>query len=437
MTRILLAAGLACAVSGTAAAEDLLDVYRLAQQSDPTWAAAQANYRATLEQVPQARSLLRPNVDAFAEAAKNNQQVTTPLTDNAFRYRSDGYTLELSQPLYNRENRATYDQAKETAAQAEFELAAARDDLILRAARAYLAFLAAYDAHDYAQSEKSAVQRLLALARRNFNVGAATLIDVHDAEAAYDLATAQEIAAANELAVRREALRILTGTAPQNLARLEGKLDLTAPAGEIEDWVTRAGTRNPQVGAAERSVARASQEIAKQRAGHAPTLDMVAARTFSDANNLFGTPTENTIDLIGVRLHVPLYQGGRVDSRVREAAARRDEAQQRLESVRRQTAQEARAAYLAVINGVSQVRALEQARGSNQRALQSTVAGQERGLRTGLDVLTTQRVLFRTLRDLAAARYDYMLSRLQLQAVAGALGEEHLEQINRLLSVPR
>jgi len=417
-----------------AVAEDLLDIYRQAQAHDPTWAAAQASYRAATERLPQARALRRPTLDANAGVSENRQRVVTPSSNSRFDYRGTGYSLELVQPLYHRDTAAANEQAEQAVAQAEHELVAARDDLILRTTRAYLAVLAARDAHEHAQSEKAAVQRLLALARRNFNVGAATLIDVHEAQAAFDLATSQEIAAANELQVRREALTLLTGAPPGNLALLTGRLDLSKPETTMDSRVTAALEGNAQLKARERFVEQAAREIDRQRAGGYPRLDAVLARDYSDATNIFGTPTENTVDYLSLQLNVPLYRGGAVDSRVREAAARHDEARSQLESTRRAIAQQAREAYLAVLNGIAQTRALEQARASNQRALESTVLGQERGLRTGLDVLNNQRVLFRTLRDLSNARYNYLLSRLQLEAVTGALDEQDLESINRLLS---
>ena len=419
-----------------AAADNLLDIYRQAQAHDPTWAAAQASYRAAIERLPQARALRRPTLDANAGVSENRQRVITPSSNSRFDYRGTGYSLELVQPLYNRDNAAANEQAEQAVAQAEHELVAARDDLILRTTRAYLAVLAARDAHEYAQSEKAAVQRLLALARRNYNVGSATLIDVHEAQAAFDLTTSQEIASANELQVRREALTLLTGAPPGNLAVLTGRLDLSKPETTMDNRVTAALEGNTQLKARERFVEQAAREIDRQRAGGYPRLDAVLARDYSDANNIFGTPTENTVDYLSLQLNVPLYRGGAVDSRVREAAARHDEARSQLESTRRAIAQQAREAYLAVLNGIAQTRALEQARLSNQRALESTVLGQERGLRTGLDVLTNQRVLFRTLRDLSSARYNYLLSRLQLEAVTGALDVQDLESINQLLTYP-
>lgn len=419
-----------------AAADDLLDIYRQAQDHDPTWAAAQAAHRAAAERRPQALALRRATVDVYANVSENSQRLKTPTNNIQSDFRSNGYGVELIQPLYRAENRPTYDQAQAAVAQAEHELAAAREDLMLRTVRAYLAVLAARDSHDHAKSEKSAVQRLLALARRNYNVGAANLIDVHDAQAAFDLAVAQEIAAANEYEVRRAALHLLVGDNPGELAVLGATPELTPPTEDMGRWVERAVTDNLQLQARERAAAQAAQEIAIQRAGRYPRLDAVAGRNFSDTTNIIGIPTESTIDQVGVTLNIPLYRGGAIDARVREAAARYDQARAQLETARRDAAQRARESYLAVLNSVAQVRALEQARVSNRRALESTVLGQERGLRTGLDVLNNQRVLFGTLRDLSRARYDYLLNRLQLKAAAGALHEDDLVSLNRLLVQP-
>ncbi len=438
-TAVLLLGTMLLGTSGPASAVDLLEVYRQAQANDPAWAAAQAAHRANLEQVPQARAGLLPNVDLSVDVFQNRQQVQTPVVDGTFSFRSEGYTLELNQPLYNRPNRAVYAQSLAFASQSEHQLAAARDDLIVRTVRAYLAVLTAREVHDYAQSEKAAVQRLLTLARRNFNVGTASLIDVHDAQAAYDLAVSQEIAAANELEVARESLQVLTGHPVGPLAGLTAKLEPVPPDPAImESWVQTAVRQNPNVLVREQVLEQAAQAVEAGRGRHYPTLDLVLGRSYNDADapSVFSgarLPIETTTDQVGVRFNLPIYQGGGTSAQVREAVARRDEAQLQLEATRRQVAQQAREIYLAVTTNLAQVRSLEQARASNQRAVESTVLGQERGLRTGLDVLNNQRVLFRTLRDLARARYDYLLARIQLRAVAGTLGEEDLIAVNRLL----
>lgn len=426
---------LALAAPLAAGAEDLLDVYRQAQERDPAWAAARARYAADSERLPQGRAGLLPRVGLSATRSENDQQVVAPGLDSTQRFSAESYALTLTQPLLRKENLAGYAQGKAEAQRAEFDLALARQDLILRVAETYFAVLAAQDAHAFARAEKEAVGRLLALTRRQFAVGTATLVDVHEAQAGYDITVAQEIAAANELEIARERLRVLIGEVPAALAGLNARrLALEAPQPAQPQAWAEASLDNPAIRAQEQALESARQELEKARAGHYPTLDLTAARTYSDSVSPFsGTRLETTNNQVGVLLQVPIYQGGGVSSRVRELAARYDEARNRLEALKRQTAQQARAQYLAVLNGLARVRALEQALASNQKALESTLLGYERGLRTSVDVVVAQRQLYRTQRDLSQARYDYLLARLRLEAAVGRLDEEDLLAVNAWL----
>lgn len=415
---------------------DLLEIYQQAKANDPGWRAAQASRLAGVERAPQGRSLLLPTLGLSAATSESDQQVIMPSTNNNYRYGTDSYNILLIQPLYRKQNFAAYAQGVAGANIAEHEFELARQDLILRATLAYFDVLAAQDVLDFAVTEKEAVGRQLALARRNFDVGGATLVDVHEAQARYDLVVAQQITAANDLEVRKEALRALIGTAPAALARLETRLELQPPdPTDMEQWVQTATTESPRIKAQQETLEIARQEVERNSGGHYPTLDLTASRAWSDAGgSVQGFAIESTTNQIGLQFQMPLYQGGGIASRVREAAARLDETDQRLEQARRQVAQQTREAYLAVISGMARMQALEQARLSNERALESTVIGYERGLRTGVDVLNAQRELFRTRRDLSQARYDYLISRLRLKAAAGVLQEQDMEVINRLLA---
>lgn len=416
-------------------ADNLLDVYRLAQTNDPAWARALAAHQANIEKGPQGRALLLPSVLFNASAAKLNQDVTTPVIDN-FRYRSDTYNVQLTQPLYRKQNFAAYEQGQSAVSQADAELALARQDLILRAGGAYFDVLAAHDALDYTADEKQAIARQLALASRNYSVGTKTLVDVHEAQARLDQARAQEVVAAIDLNSRQEALIQITRGAPAALAKLAARLPLETPEpADPEKWTAAAQAQNPQIKVKEEALEIALQEIEKNRGGHYPTLDLVASRSYSDAGgSVFGTPIESTTDQIALQLQVPLFQGGNVASKVRESLARRDEARESLEQTRREVRRQAREAYVAVVSGISRVKALAQALASNQRALESTVQGFETGVRTGIDVLNAQRDLYRTKRDLSQARYNYLVSRLRLKAAGGTLGEDDVLALNALLN---
>lgn len=419
-----------------ATAGDLLDLYQQAKTNDPAWLAAQASYQAGIEKAPQGRSLLLPTLGLSAGKSESDQRVITPTANNTYHYGTDGYSVLLTQPLYRKQNAAAYAQGLAGANQAGFDLELARQELILRTARAYFDVLAAQDVLDFAFTFKDTIGKQLTLAKRNFAVGTATLVDVHEAQARFDLAAAQQITAANDLEVKKAALRILTGAEPGELARLVEKIELRPPEpADMNQWVENAGSRNQRVESLKKSLEIARKEVEKTQGGHYPTLDLTAGRTYSDAGgSTQGFAIETTTNQVGLQFQMPLYEGGAISSRVRESMARLEEANQRLDLAQRQVAQDVRESYLAVINGMARVQALEQARNSNERALESTVIGYERGLRSGVDVLNAQRELFLTRRDLSQARYEYLLGRLRLKAATGILQEQDLDSINRLLA---
>jgi outer membrane protein len=431
---VLAAAVMALGVT-PARADNLLDIYHQAQTNDSVWAGARYNYDASIEKGPQGRALLLPSVIFNAGAFKNSIDKTSPTSEMA-RYDSSSYTLQLTQPLYRRQNFAAYAQGKSAVTQAEAELAIARQDLILRTTQAYFEVLSAEDTLEFARTEKSAIAGQRELAERNFNVGNATIVDVHEARARYDLAVAQEVAADNDLKVKREALTTLTNTPAPSLARLAPRLELQSPEPQdMDHWVNAAQAQNPRIQVQEQQLTIATEEVKRSRGGHYPTLDFIAAHNYSKSGSVFfpGT-TEYTANQVGVQLQVPLFAGGATQSQVRESLAREAQARQSLEQTRRETTQQSREAYLAVTSGVAQVRALEQARVSTQKALESTLLGYETGVRTGVDVLNAQRDLYRTQRDLAQARYTYLLSRLRLKNAVGTLSEADIAELNALLA---
>ena len=420
---------LAWAAFPAAQAANLVDIYGEAKQQDAAFASARAAYQAGLEKLPQGLSQLLPTVSLGANVTSND--VSSPSASR--QYGSQGYSLSLSQPIYRKQNLTQYEQAKTQVGVAEAQLAVARQDLIMRVAQAYFDVLLAQDNVQLAGAQKTAIAEQLEQAKRNFEVGISTITDTHEAQARFDLATAQEIAAKNDLEIKKRALQQIIGRIPESLNALSGKLALKQPEpNDMAKWVEAAEQQNLQL-----QIQRASQEIAnleveKNRAGHHPTVDLVAS--YGESNNpsylLSGTTTSQSV---GVQFNLPLYQGGLVNSRIREAVANQEKARQDVEQTRRQVALQSNQAFLGVTNGVAQVKALEQALVSSQSMLESTRIGQEVGVRTSVDVLNAQQQLFSAKRDLSQARYNTLLNQIRLKLATGTLGEEDVQQINQWL----
>ena len=429
----------ALAASASCAAEDLMQIYRDAQQHDPALAAAQANWQATQERVPQARAGLLPNVNLAASANANyfgtdidsNPRVTI---DRSFVF--GGLAVSAAQPLYRYANTVAYSQAVEQVRQADYTLAAARQDLILRVAIAYFDVLLAQFNVELAESQKAAVSEQLARAKRNFEVGVATITDTNEAQAKYDSIVAQEISAGNDLENKRTALRAIIGRFPQDLKRLGPGFEPALPSpNSLDVWVERALADNLSVRIAQYNSDIATLEIERQRAGRLPTLDLVGSVNVqgSNASVNVGVASDSRQVAIGLALNVPLYTGGFVDSKVREALALQDAARQNLEVARRNALFFAQTGFTGVTSAAASVKAFEQALVSAQSAYESNKTGQEVGVRTNLDVLNTQQNVFQTRRDLAQAYFNYLLGVLRLKSAVGTLDEHDLEDINRRL----
>lgn len=427
---LTLTAGLLLAWNACAA--DLLEVYREALAQDPQYAAAQAAYRAAQEKLPQGRAGLLPQATVSANTTYND--VDSSLSGSR-QFNSNGYSVTASQPLFRKQNLVVYQQAKAQIEQAKALLAGATQDLALRVAQAYFDVLLAQDNVALAQAQRQAIAEQLAQAKRNFEVGTATIVDTKEAQARYDLISAQEIAAQNDLEIKRRALQQLIGRVPATLAPLREGLALSPPSpSAMEEWVALSETTNPSVLAQQAAYTLASQEVERTRAGHYPTLDLVASYSDAKAGSNFVANTFTVKSTtLGLQLAFPLYQGGLTQSQVREAIANQDRAAQNLEAARRGAALQTRQAYLGVTSGIAQVKALEQALRSSQSQLDSTRLGQEVGVRTQVDVLNAQQQLYSARRDLAQARYNYLLSELRLKAAAGTLSQQDLEKINQAL----
>ena len=419
-------------------AADLMQVYREAVNNDPTFAASRSTLDAGREKMPQGRAGLLPSLSLSGNTTWNENEVsfrTNPALNGKPQFNSNGYSVSLSQPLFRWQNWVSYDQSKLQVVQAEANFVQARQDLILRVAQAYFDVIYSNENLKAVRANKSAIVQQLELAKKSFEVGTATITDTHEAQARFDLASAQEIAAESEVQIRQRALQAIIGKEPSALAPPRKGAELTPPQpSDMKLWVAAAEKDGIPVQVQQAAAAIAAREVDKQRAGHYPTLDLVAN---AGSSKSFGSTTLGLLDSdfknVGVQLNIPIFQGGLVMSREREASANRAAAESSLEAARRNAALSASQSYLGVVNGLGQVKALKAALISSQSALESNKLGYEVGVRINIDVLNAENQVYVTRRDFAKAVPDTLMSQPRPKAAVGALGEDDVAAVNALL----
>ncbi len=429
---LVLFAGIVC--STPSGASNLMDIYHEALEKDAQYQSARAAYQAAQEKITQGRAGFLPNINL--SFTRQVQEVDTTLGP-AVTIQNRGLVLSATQPIVRFENFIIYAQAKTQVSQAESQFVIAAQDLILRVAQAYFNVLDAQIDVEVAAAQKEAIRKQLEQARRNFEVGIATIVDTNEAQARFDLTLSQEIAAQNALEISKRTLQGIINRFPGQLARTH-EVTSNLPSlryGSMDEWVNVAELQNFALKVQQAAYELAAQEVKKVWTQHYPTVDLVAQ--YSDQTGVGGAITGRGIDLtsksIGVQLNLPIFQGGSTQSRVREAIANQEKARYDLEDTRRNTVLQVRQNYLNVTNGIAQVKALTQALVSSKTQLDSTMLGQEVGVRTEVDVLNAQQQFYSARRDLAKAYHSYLMSRLRLSAEAGELDEEVLQQINAML----
>ncbi len=429
---LLLIGSLLATLCGQAQADDLVSTYLLALDSDPQYQAAVEAHRAALEVIPQSRAALLPNI-----------AITGDVSRNRFDQRNGGdtsystnqtYSVGLRQALYQRERFLQLEQADNRVVQADAQLVAAQQDLLLRVATRYFLVLGAQDNVAFVEADKEAIARTLDQAQQRFDVGLAAITDTLEAQARYDIAVSDAINAERLLDDTREALRELTGELPLAPEVLKAEIPLITPQPVDQDaWVAAALEQNPLVLAARAATEVAKQEIQVQNSGHYPSLDMVADYSYRDTEFGGFTPLERNDSAIGLQLSLPLYEGGLVSSQTRQSRYQYNQAREEQEKQRRATKRQTRDNYRGIISGISKVSALKNAVISNEKAVEAAETGFEVGTRAVVDVLDAQRELLRARRDHARSRYDYLLDTLRLKQAAGILHETDLVQINNWL----
>jgi outer membrane protein len=429
LTPAAFAAGL-FALCSPLQAQGLVELYEAARSFDATYLAARAQAESATYRRAQADALRLPNVGLQASASRTmTDPPDNPLTPDRGYGNVTGGTLTGRQPLFNRTNSATIDQADRLLEVSQLELKLAEQDLIVRLSRAYFDVLVAVETLNSTRSAKAAFAEQLASAQRNFEVGTATITD------------AREVQAENDLRSKQIALDQLVGrsnVAPKPL-KLPVPLTATVP-GSIEDWVTLAETSHPVIGRAQYALEVAQIEIDKAKAGHLPTVDLVAQLQHNYNSDIVGLgtgvgrlPGHYTNGLVGVQLNLPLYAGNSVQNRVREVLSLEEKARNDLDAARRGVTQSTRQSYIGFRSLEAEVIALEAAEASSKLALEATQVGYRVGVRVNVDVLNAQQQLFQTQRDLAEARYNVLLAALRLRQASGTLQAQDLELINRLL----
>lgn len=424
------------AVSLAVRAENLVDIYGEAVGSDPQLSAARSKRDSVMESKPQSVARLLPSLSASAGANRIRQNMkSTPFPGNSGLqiYDNNDFQLNLLQPIYHHDYWVQLSQAGHFIAQAEAEYRAAQQALIFRSAQSYFAVLSAEDELLFATAEKEAIARQLEQAKERFEVGLIAITDVHEAQAGFDQARAGEILAVNEVDNSWEALHEIINRRPQSLNPLADQLPLIKPEPmDIEAWRTAAVEGNLDLVAARAGTQAAKENISLQRSGHFPTLDVVGSLGLVDTDNRVGSRSDTRT--IGLQLNLPIFEGGAVNSRTRQAQHDFQEAQRNLDGTLRAVERQVRDAFRGVLTSISQVEALHAAVVSSESALEATEAGFEVGTRTMVDVLAEQRNLFRAKRDYSRARYDYILNGLKLKQAAGSLSKADLEAVNRVLS---
>lgn len=452
---------------------DLLGAFRDAAQNDPTYNVAKTTMLAGKESLWQGLSVLLPQANATWGSNKNNIDFSASPVNSGYsnrQYSITGWTVSLSQPILNWGKFETFRQGDLNAQLAQVQFAAAEQNLVIRVSQAYFDVLTAIDNVDLYRNKKVLISEQLEQAKRNFEVGTATITDTNEAQSRYDLVVAQELAANADLAVKRSALEQIVGheineiktlnttakidsvvtekkvkgksvktvtSTPKASSKTNLTIAIPMPAGQtMADWVNQAQEVNYNVVGNQIAVDIAQSALRGAIAGHAPTVDLVGSRGYTNQVGV-STPFVGTAQYfnnqVGILVTIPLFAGGYTQSVVRQKSELVNQAKASYELAKRTAIQATRTAFLGFNNGLAQVKAYEAAEISAISSLESNKLGYEVGVRINIDVLNAQDQLFTTRASLYKSRYDTIISGLTLKAQAAVLSDEDLQSVNALL----
>jgi outer membrane protein, protease secretion system len=445
--RFLINTGLACSLFSASAGlqaqavtMNLKQVYLAALEQDASIRAARATADSGRERLPQARAALLPQINASAGRNNNNLNSTAPnilgdLSTTNDKYASDNKAIQLRQPLVNMQRWLQFEQAKSIVAEAEANLERDLQSLVVRVAGAYFETLMADEQLELVLAQKTTYTALVDAAKKGLAAGSGTRTDIDDAQSRLDMSLAQELEARQSQDLTRRQLQLLVNQPVERIAKLNVsalKLALPEPA-NLDAWTQKAEQASPEIKALQARLDQAKREVSKSQAGHLPTLDAVAQWSNSGSENITRINSRYENKSIGVQLNIPIYSGGYVNSTIRQAVAEQTRAEETLEALRRDLGVRVHKEYRGVSEGVMRVRALEQAVRSAEQMMKSTQMSLKAGSRTQLDVLNAQQQYTLALRDLAQARFVYLMSKVKLAALAGDDAVTSVDEVNASL----
>ena len=434
--------GMASCVLASPAVMDLRQIYQAALEQDATVRAARAAADVGRERLPQAKAQLLPSVTANVGKNSNDLNTTSPnllgqSTTTNDKYLSDNRTLQLRQPLVNMQRWLQFEQAKSVVNEAEATLDREYQNLVVRVAGAYFETLMADEQLDLVLAQKATYTALVDAAKKGLSAGSGTRTDIDDAQSRLDMAMAQELEARQNQDLTRRQLQLLVNQPVMAIAKLNVpalKLNSPQPA-SLDDWTVKAEQNSPEIKALQARLEAARQEVKKAQAGHFPTLDAVAQWSNSGSENITRINSRYENKSIGLQLNVPIYSGGYVNSTIRQAVADQIRVEESLEALRRDLGVRVHREYRGVSEGVMRVRALEQAVRSTEQMMKSTQMSLKAGSRTQLDVLNAQQQYTLAMRDLAQARFVYLMSKVRLASLVGDDAAASVDEINASLVV--
>jgi len=419
--------------------EDLIDIYQLAIENDPTYRMGFHQNNASSEVYKQARALLLPTIDLEYSETETSQTINS--SDNAVfgsgstDFPTTEYTITINQSIYSYANWARFTQAKAEVKRAASELENVRQDLLLRVAERYFAVLMQQENQEYMLAEKGAIKQHYDLVRIKHKDGLARITDLAEAESRYMQAVADEIESRNDLDDSMRGIKEISGQLPNKLQKLSNQLKMSSPQpADFNEWVQLAYEQHPRIVMLRQAIEVARHEVRRQKGGHYPTLDLVLRRNQRETKgSLFGGGSDVETQDIMFRLNVPIFAGGAVSSKSREAAELHNKSKEELTLEMRALERETLAAYRGVIGAIARVEALQKSVQAQELAVHAKSTAYESGLATTLAVLDSERDLYLARRDRAQARYDYLINTLKLKRAVGSLSEEDLSSINKLL----